>query len=105
MSASRANRNRPLCGAGFTNVTNARESTGANHGRPIERQLERGADETDLVAIDAGQIAAAREHVIHVGEIRGVVVAEAANGKRRRDAAAACVAHGLRKPSGAHLLR
>ena len=29
MSASRANRNRPLCGAGFTKVTNARDSAGA----------------------------------------------------------------------------
>jgi hypothetical protein len=29
MSASLAKRNTPLCGAGLTNVTNARESTGA----------------------------------------------------------------------------
>jgi hypothetical protein len=29
MSASRAKRNRPLCGDGWTNVTKARESAGA----------------------------------------------------------------------------
>ena len=66
MSASRAKRNRPLCGAGWTKVTKARESAGRDDGGPVDRRLERRADQSHLLAIDVGQELAAREGVIDV---------------------------------------
>ena len=69
MSASRANRYRPLWSDGLTNVTNARDSTGATTVGPVDRRLERRADESDLLAVDVGQELAAREDVIDVLEV------------------------------------
>ena len=66
MSASRANSSRPLCGDGLTKVTNARDSVGATTRRPVDRRLDRRADQPHLLAIEVGQELAAREGVIDV---------------------------------------
>ena len=64
-------------------------------GGPVDRRLDRRADEAHLVAVDVGQVLAAGEGVIDVGEMFRRVVAEAADGKRGRDAAAAGALHRL----------
>ena len=95
MSASRANSSRPLCGDGLTKVTNARDSLGRDHRRPVDRRLDRRADQSHLLAVDVGQELAAREGVIDVARSTRLVVAEAANGKRGGDAARARARHRL----------
>ena len=61
--------------------------------RPVDRRLERRADQSDFLAVHAGEELAARERVIDVLEISALVVAEAADGKGRGDAAPAGFGH------------
>mgnify|MGYP003694413723 CR=1 FL=1 len=60
---------------------------GRHNRRPLERRLDRRADEAHLVAVVVGQKLAARERVIDVLEVPRLVVAEAADGERGGDAA------------------
>ena len=64
-------------------------------GGPVDRRLERRADQPDFVAIQVGQELAARERVIDVGEVATVVVAESAHREGSRDAALPCARHRL----------
>jgi hypothetical protein len=64
-----------------------------DHGRPVDRRLDRCADQTHLVAIDVGQKLAARERVVHVLEVPRLVVAETSNRIGRGDAALARPRH------------
>jgi hypothetical protein len=69
MSASRANSISPLCGAGWTNVTKARESVGAT---TVDQSIggSIGVLSSPIFRfVDAGQESAARECVIDVLEI------------------------------------
>ena len=55
MSARRANSHSPCAGDGCTKVTNARDSAGATRGGPVDRRLDRRADQADALAVVLGQ--------------------------------------------------
>ena len=83
MSASRANRKQAFVRRRMNEGDERARLLGSHDRRPVDGRLERRARQPQLFEIEVAEKLTAGEDVIDVGEILRLVVAEAANGKRR----------------------